>query len=68
MEVKHRITALKLTTHNILDILAGKVEVRKCFEVLREGEAPFLFEVVSRFSDQIYGQAYHGGLSHSLLQ
>lgn len=40
----------------------------KCPEVLREGEAPFLFKVVSRFSNQVYVQMYHGGPSQTLLQ
>lgn len=56
-----------MATYNILNILAGKVEVGECLEVLSEGEAPFLFEVVSRFSNQIYGQVYHGGSSQTLL-
>lgn len=50
-----------MATYNIFDIFAEKVEVGECLEVVWEGEAPFLFEVVSRFSDQIYGQTYHGG-------
>lgn len=56
-----------MATYNVFDILAGKVEVGECLEVLWEGEAPFLSEVVSRFSNQIYGQAYHGGSSQTLL-
>lgn len=57
----------RTATYNIFNILAEEVEVGECLEVLREGEAPFLFEVVSRFSNQIYGQAYHGGSSQTLL-
>lgn len=52
-----------MDTYNIIDILARKVEVGECLEVIWAGEAPFLLKVVSRFSNQIYGQAYHGGLS-----
>lgn len=54
-------SALIKATYNVFDTLAEKVEVSERLEVLWEGEAPFLFEVVSRFSDQIDGQAYHGG-------
>lgn len=56
-----------MATYDIFDILAGKVEVGECLEVLWEGEAPFLFEVVSGFSNQIYGQAYHGGSERILF-
>lgn len=56
-----------MATYNIFNTLAGKVEVGECLEVLWEGEAPFLFEVVSRFGNQLYGQAYHGGWSQTLL-
>lgn len=57
-----------MSTYNIFNILAGKVEVCECLEVLWEGEAPFLFEVLSRLSNQIYGQTYHGGSSQTPLQ
>lgn len=57
-----------LVTYNIFNILVRKVEVGECLEVLWEGEAPFLFEVLSRLSNQIYGQMYHVGLSQSRLQ
>ena len=40
-----------MATYNIFNIFAEKVEVGECLEVVWEGEAPFLFEVVSRFSD-----------------
>lgn len=50
-----------LATYNMVNILAGKVEVGECLEVVWKGEAPFLFDVVSRFSNQIYGQTYHVG-------
>lgn len=56
-----------MATYNIFNILAGKVEVGECLDVLWEREASFLFEVVSGFSNQIYGQAYHGGSSQTLL-
>lgn len=57
-----------MATYNVVNILAGEVEMGKCPEVDGEGEAPSLFEVVSVFSNQIYGQTYHGGLSQMLLQ
>lgn len=48
-------SVLIISTYNIFNILAGKVEMGEYLEVLWEGEAPFLFEVVSRISNQIYG-------------
>lgn len=57
-----------MATYNIFNLLARKVEMCKCLKVIREREAPFLFKVVSRFSDQIYVQMYHGGPSQTLLQ
>ena len=42
--------------------------MRECLEVVWEGEAPFLLEVVSGFSDQIYVQLHHGGCSWTHLQ
>lgn len=66
MEEKYRIQVMD--TYDILDILARKVEVGEFLEVLWEGEAPFLFCVFSGFSDQIYGQAYHGGSSRRCLR
>ncbi len=56
-----------MTTYNILNILVGKLEVGESLQVIREGEAPFLFEVVPTFSNQIYGQTHHGGASQTLL-
>lgn len=56
-----------MATYDIFDTPAEKVEVGECLEVVWEGEAPFLFEVVSRFSNQIYGEAYHGSSSQTLL-
>jgi len=72
IEVKseaHKMNSISLNcercyhTHNVFNALAEKVEVGECLEVLWEGEAPSLFEVVSRFSNQICGQAHHGGSS-----
>ena len=54
-------------TYDIFYTPAEKVEVGECLEVVLEGEPPFLFEVVSRFSNQIYGEAYHGSSSQTLL-
>lgn len=45
-------------TYDAINIPVGEVEVSESPEVIREGEAPFLS--VSPFSNQIYGQVYHG--------
>lgn len=37
-------------------------------EVTWQGEAPFLFEVLWRFSNQVYGQTDHGGSSQQTAE
>lgn len=39
----------------------------ECSEVIPEGKAPFLLQVVFRFSNQVYVQAYHGSSVRTIL-
>lgn len=56
-----------MDTYNNIYIVVGKVEVGECLQVIWEGEAPLLFEVVARFSNQLCCQMHHDGSSRHLV-
>lgn len=56
-------TARKASTHDVLNVVPGEVEMGEGPEVVLKGDAAFLFLEVSRIDYELRGQGYHGGPS-----